>query len=648
VNPAAAFGQLRALDPHHEARPGQAAMAEAVAEAVAAGRDLLVEAGTGTGKTLAYLVPALQSGKRLLIATATRQLQAQLVARDLPTALACTGRRAQVAVLKGRANYVCVHRVQRALASPPADPELRQDLYRVAEFTQITASGDRAALACVAEHSAVWPIVTSTVDNCLGAQCPAWGRCFVAAARRTALTADVVVVNHHLLLADHGVRDRWPDAGLLHGFGVVVIDEAHALAEAASAFFGHAVSSRRTAAVVDELRGLSRLAVPEGLAATELLALLRRCIDRLHLATAALWSAAQRLDPQRRLAVADLARVVPLAADVDVACERVQGLLGDGQFARDPAWAKAAETLYAMRVDLGVCLPADASHDGRVRWIEPRGGHLGLRCQPIDVADDLRRTLLAEPAVRIWTSATLCTRGTFDHAIAQLGLPADAPALRVPSPFDFGRQARLYVPTELPGPYASGRAIAVARHVGDLAMAAAGGVLALFSSTRALGEAVPLLRRSLPMTVLAQGEAPREQLLREFVDGQPALLAATLGFWHGVDLPAHVMRVVCLDKIPFPPPDDPIVQARGAQAEARGMRPFDAVSLPAAELTLRQGFGRLIRSQRHRGVVAVLDPRLVDSGYGAALVAALPPAPLVRTLAQVATFLAEGAPVWLD
>lgn len=644
----AALGQLRAVDRRHEPRPGQTAMAQAVADAIAAGRDLLVEAGTGTGKTLAYLLPALQSGRRVLIATATRQLQAQVVAHDLPLALAATGRLAQVAVLKGRANYVCVHRVQRALATPPADPELRRALYLVAEFAQVSPSGDRADLQGVADHSAVWPLVTSTVDNCLGVQCPAWSRCFVAAARRRAAAADVVVVNHHLLLADHGVRERWPEAGLLDGFGVIVIDEAHGLAQTAAAFFGHAVSSRRSAAVLDELRSLCGLAQPTGLADTELLTLLRRAVDRLHMTTAALWAAAALLPPLRVLQVADLGRLVAIAADADAAAERVQALLGDTEMGRDPAWSKCAETLYALRADLGACLSSAATHDGRVRWTETRGAHVGLRCQPIDVADDLRRTLLADKAVRIWTSATLRTAGAFDHAVGQLGLPDDTLTLCVASPFDFARQCRLYVPHGLPGPFAHGRAAAVVRHVCDLAMASAGGVLALFSSARALHEAVAALRPALPFDVLAQGDAPKEQLLAAFCERQPAVLAATLGFWHGVDLPATAVRVVVLDKIPFPPPDDPLVQARGAQAQAQGRRAFEAVSLPAAELTLRQGFGRLIRSQRHRGVVAVLDPRLVASAYGPGLLAALPPAPLVRELGQVTAFLAEGIGLAVD
>ncbi len=641
----AALGHLRAIDRHHETRPGQAAMVDAVASAIAERRDLGGEAGPSTGKALAYLLPALQSGQRVLVATATRQLQAQVVASELPLALAATGRQAHVAVLKGRANYVCVHRVQRALAAPPAEASVRSQLYRVAEFAQLSSTGDRSELDGVAEHSPVWPLVTSTVDNCLGAQCPAWSRCFVASARRRAAAADVVVVNHHLLLADHGVRERWPEGGLLHGFGVVVIDEAHALAETAAAFFGHAVSSRRTAALVDDLRSLCGLATPSGLCDTELLALLRRSVDRLQVTSAALWAAAAGALPMRVLQAADLARLIPIAADTDVALDRIQALVGDDQLAGDPAWSKAAETLYALRADLGACLPTTAGQDGRVRWIETRGAHLGLRCQPIDVADDLRRTLLADPAVRIWTSATLRTSGSFDHLLAQLGLPAETSSLSVPSPFDFARQCRLYVPHGLPAPFAPGRAAAVADHLCDLAMAAAGGVLALFSSMRALQEVTPLLRKALPFAVLAQGDAPKEQLLGEFVEHQPAVLAATLGFWHGVDLPAQAVRVVCLDKIPFPPPDDPLVQARGAQAAARGQRAFDAVSLPAAELTLRQGFGRLIRSQRHRGVVAVLDPRLLQSAYGSGLVAALPPAPVVRELAQVAAFLAEGVPV---
>ncbi len=639
-----ALGHLQAVLPGYEPRPGQAEMARAVGLALQTGSDLLVEAGTGTGKTLAYLVPVLQTGRRLLVATATRQLQNQIVQQDLPLAQLACGRSCSVAVLKGRANYICHHRLLRAeQVRASAGTALPPALLAVRAFAQISTTGDRSEVLGVAEADPLWPEMTSTADNCLGSQCPQIEACFVVQARRQALQADVVVVNHHLLLADYALRDRFPGGGLLPSLGAIVIDEAHLLAETATSFFGCTISNRRTQQLTDDLWSAAADAAGGMLLRDPALrADVHQALTNLADRAAQLWGPVERLGAAGPLTPAQWDALQQPAAALDAALWTVQALAGDAELGRDPQWAKAAETLYTLRQDLATCLPRQTSADGQARWVQQRGKETAIISRPVQVGLRLAETLLAESAVRIFTSATLATAGSFELARGRLGLPAGTRGLVLPSPFDYPRQACLYVPPELPEPFAPQREQAVAQAIDRLAMAAAGGVLALFSSHRALGDAADRLRKLLPFTVLVQGDRPKEQLLEEFVHAQPAVLLATLGFWHGVDLPAEALRVVVLDKIPFPPPDDPLLQARAKLLQDQGRRPFDEISLPAAEQTLRQGFGRLLRSHRHRGVVAVLDPRLLTKSYGRALLAALPPATLAVDFAVVAAFLARG------
>ncbi|MSP93516.1 MAG: ATP-dependent DNA helicase [Myxococcales bacterium] len=662
----AAVDLLRDVLPRFEPRPGQVAMAQAVATALADRRDLLVEAGTGTGKTLAYLLPILTAGKRAIIATATRHLQSQILQHDLPAALRAsgltlagatspgqgsvgvhavgTGTRS-IAVLKGRANYLCKHRIQMALQATAPGRPLSMALVAADAVSRSSPTGDRAEVIGVGDDHPVWPEVTSTADNCLGSDCLHFDTCFVVQARRRAQTADLVVVNHHLLLADYAVRERWDQGGLLPQVGVIVIDEAHALADVATAFFGSALSERRLLAVLRDLRPAAAALNDRSLGMT-----VQGRLDTVESAASALFRLVRTWPHQGPLGSEQLAEARLPGRALDQALAEAQDLLTHGGAGGEPAWQKAVESLYSLRSDLDrTLLPAlDIDRpDAFARWVEHRGGgeHRGrdvaILARPVDVAPILQRTLLAESAVRIFTSATLTSSGRFDHVRDRLGLPADTDSVVVSGAFDYAHQALLYVPDAMPEPFAPGRDAAVADHVEQLATAAGGATFALFSSHRAMRDAYERLLPRLSMTCLAQGTEGKEQLLDRFVHEQPAVLLATMGFWQGVDLPPDALRVVIIDKIPFPPPDDPLFAARGAQLERQGGNAFTDQSLPMATIALRQGFGRLVRSRRHWGVVAVLDPRLRTKRYGPGLLASLPPATQARTFAEVRNFLIE-------
>lgn len=620
-----------------EDRPGQRTMAQAVALALHDRRDLLVEAGTGTGKTLAYLLPILALEQRAVLATATRHLQTQIVEHDIPTAQAAAGTRRTVAVLKGRSNYLCHERISRQMQIH-AGVMLPMELVLVESAARTSQTGDRSEVTGLSEQHPIWPDVTSTADNCLGVACPFHDQCFVVQARRKALAADLVVVNHHLLLADYALRERWEAASLLPAAQVIVIDEAHALAEVATMFFGASLSERRVQLLLRDLRTLAKT-----IADTDMQSEMRVALDDVDAALAVF---ADRLHLLPHLATLDGDRTDVLretAQQLDAALAETQGLTTAGELAAAPAWAKSSESLYSLRTDLG--LTVLDPEPGMVRWIEQRGRDAAVVARPVDVAPILQRTLMAEAAVRIFTSATLATPGAndaarFQHARERLGLAEDTTCLAVPGGFDYPTQALLYVP-RMPEPFAPGRDQAVAQEIELLATAAAGGTFALFSSHRAMRDAYERVRAVLPWTCLVQGEDGKERLLERFIREQPAILFATMGFWQGVDMPADVLRVVALDKVPFPPPDEPLLAARSARVEAQGRSSFQVLSLPAAAIALRQGFGRLIRSRRHWGVVAILDPRLHGKAYGRQLLDVLPPARRSRDFADVRDFLLD-------
>jgi ATP-dependent DNA helicase DinG len=635
-------GALAAVIPGYRQRPQQLEMAERVAAAIAGNRVLVAEAGTGTGKTFAYLVPALLSGGKVIVSTGTRNLQDQLFSRDIPTVKKALGAPARVALLKGRANYVCHHHLQRAQDTGRFfSREDAADAARIARFAKQTKTGDKAECAAVPENSPVWPMVTSTRENCLGQDCPHHKECFVLAARRDALAADLVVVNHHLFFADVMLRDEGA-AELLPACNTVILDEAHQLPETASLFFGDNVS---TAQAVD----LARDARVEGLAsASDCLDLPDRC--------GAVEKAAKDLrltlpvEPARfslaqireRAGFADglaglIREIDALAALLETQAERAEGLEG--------CWRRAGELAARLRRWQGGTGQEDARD--YVRWGETYTHALQLNATPLVVANVMQKQMGGHPRAWIFTSATLAVLKDFSHYCAEMGL-ADAESAAWDSPFDYPRQALLYAPTGLPDPNAHAYAEAVVRAAFPVLQASGGRAFFLCTSLRAMRRVHELLqdrleRAGLDLPLLLQGEGGRNELLERFRRLGNAILVGSQSFWEGVDVRGEALSLVVIDKLPFAPPDDPVLSARIERMKAEGRNAFMDYQLPRAVINVKQGAGRLIRDETDRGVLMICDPRLVEKHYGKRIWRSLPPMRRTRALEEVLEFFGDSA-----
>ena len=607
-------------------RKAQLRMAAAVAAALEARRPLLVEAGTGTGKTFAYLVPALFAGLRVLVSTGTRTLQDQLFAKDVPLVAGAMGTPARVALLKGRSNYLCTYRLKRELAQgafegvAPRDPLLE----RVESWALVTKTGDLAEVPGLNEGHALWPKVTSTRDNCLGTRCAEFANCHVVAARREAQAADLLIVNHHLLLADLALKeDGFGD--LLGTADAVILDEAHQLPDLATQFFGVQVSSRQLEHVLVEGRAAL-------LRAGGSLADIGHAGRAVEAAISAVLAAlAARADPESAtLATASALRDYGTA-------------LGDAS--REPAVeqvAKRAGELAASLERIALC-----TDDEGARTSESNGRVFSLGLLPFDISVRFRGLVEARPAAWIFTSATLSVQKSadgddFSHFASRLGL-ADAEALRIASPFDFGSQAMLYLPAGMPEPTTPGYVEAVIGASIPLLEASGGGAFILFTSHRALAQGATLLRArwdgAALVPILVQGEGPRERLLRDFREHGDAVLLGTSSFWEGVDVKGDALRLVVIEKLPFASPDDPLTKARIAHLQRRGENAFRDYQLPEAVLALKQGVGRLIRSETDRGMIVIADPRLLTKGYGRTFRASLPEMPVTQDRDEALRFL---------
>ncbi|HKA46060.1 MAG TPA: ATP-dependent DNA helicase [Burkholderiales bacterium] len=626
-------GPLAQAVPGYRGRPFQLEMAQAVAEAIAANAVLVAEAGTGTGKTFAYLVPALLSGGKVIISTGTKTLQDQLFDRDIPTVRDALNVPVTVALLKGRANYVCHYHLERALSDGrlPGRDDVRH-LHEIERFARSTRTGDKADCAAVPESAAIWSYATSTRENCLGSQCPHYDACFVMRARRQALAADVVVVNHHLFFADVVLRDEGASE-LLPACNTVIFDEAHQLPETAGLFFGESVSS-------SQLMELARDARLEGLAAAPDYAPLPAAAQALDKAARDLRLAfpeeSGRL-PLRALAHrpdfeaaldAVLGRLDHLAAELQQQAERAEGLARVWQ--RSLSLAERSER-WRSAVD-----------DSRVRWVELFGRSLHLNSTPLSIADIFGRQVEEHARAWIFTSATLSVNRDFSHYCGEMGL-ARARAASWESPFDFATQGLLYVPEGLPEPNTREHTAAVVRAALPVIEAAGGGAFMLFTSLRAMREGYDLLKaefeaRGLPYPLLVQGEGSRTEMLVRFRDLGDAVLVGSHSFWEGVDVRGKALSLVVIDKLPFAPPEDPVLAARIEKMTREGRSAFVEFQLPAAVITLKQGAGRLIRDETDRGVLMICDPRIVSRSYGRRIVQSLPPMRATRSAAEATAF----------
>jgi ATP-dependent DNA helicase DinG len=626
-------GPLQRALPGFKRRRQQILMAERIAAALAGRQILTVEAGTGTGKTFAYLVPALLSGKRVLLSTGTRTLQDQLFAKDLPLVGAALGRPAKVALLKGRSNYLCRHRLEQAERGASGGI-----LERIRDWSRVTGSGDLAEVAGLADSHPVWAQVTSTRENCLGARCPQLASCHVALARRRGLDADIVIVNHHLLLADLVLKeDGFGD--LLGAADAIILDEAHQIPDLAAQFFGAHVSSRRIESLLKDVQAGLASDGFTGAARERSLSGIRNVQSSMGQLCGAMpgaegsvpWSDAHS---GIAAAVTELTRAVAMLAESLRPAHE------------DQAPSGLAERIAELAASLArIC--ATGELDGARSLEVSAGGRFALSLLPFDIAERFQALLDAHPCSWVFTSATLSLGEDFSPFTSRLGLESSA-TLKIDSPFDYPRQSLLYLPARMPLPTSPEFLPAVMNVALELIEVSQGGAFLLFTSHRALSGAASLWRERDPQArghrLLVQGEAPREQLLREFRDDGSAVLLGTTSFWEGVDVKGSALRLVVIEKLPFASPDDPLVRARVEYLEACGRSAFREYQLPEAALALKQGVGRLIRSEEDFGVVAICDPRLTSRAYGKVFLAALPPMRVTRERDEAMEFLSRHAP----
>lgn len=629
-------------------------MAEAVAAVFADGGVLLAEAGTGTGKTLAYLVPAILSRKRVLVSTGTKNLQEQIFFKDLPILRDSLDVPFKATYMKGRGNYLCLHRFeafrdgttpggQRTIFARGPDDQVYVRI--IDEWRRETETGDRAEIEDLPEELPFWNEIAATSENCIGGDCPQFGECFVTKMRQRAAESDVVIVNHHLLCADAAVRQS-AYGEVIPSCEHAVIDEAHQLEDVATQYFGLAVTTYRVDDLVRDVgRALGAKLVPDreqaqaiGVAAGRIEDHARAFFGALHIVRSEVpgtggSDSRVRVNRQHMITVGEegaalVQSVEALEAGLALAKDVPEDVLALGR--------RAVE----LRDDLKFLLRADDRD--YVYYLEVRGRGVFLRASPIDVSAIVRELLFDRMRATVLTSATLSVDGSFEYLRGRLGIKR-AEELRLASEFDYARQAILYLPKRMPEPRSREFASAAAREVVQIVKRTRGRAFVLFTSYAVLREVQALAASEIEYPIFVQGTAPRSVLLRDFKATPNAILLATSSFWHGVDVVGEALSCVIIDKLPFASPGDPITSARIEAINERGGSAFGEYQIPLAILSLQQGLGRLLRHRQDRGVLAILDPRLRTMGYGRRFLASLPPAPVTHDVEDIERFFASAA-----
>ncbi|HEY3328124.1 MAG TPA: ATP-dependent DNA helicase [Novimethylophilus sp.] len=621
-------------------RPQQLEMAQAIHDAIEQRCVLVAEAGTGTGKTFAYLVPALLSGGKVIVSTGTKTLQDQLFNRDLPAVREALKAPVTVAMLKGRANYVCHYHLERAKAEGRfMSRDDVHHLHEIGRFAQRTQSGDKSELAIVPENAAIWASVTSTRDNCLGQDCAHYKECFVMEARKRAQAADVVVVNHHLFFADVMLRDEGV-AELLPAANTVIFDEAHQLPETAGLFFGEDISTSQLMDLARDTHAEALTEAKDFKALPEATSALEKAVRDFRLVFGL---EGARMPVQKALGLKGFndaldglrVRLKELAAMLELQAERGPGV--------ENCWQRA----LALHAQIAGWQSGDNAN--LVRWVEVFAHSVQLHATPLSIAEIFSKQIEGQARAWIFTSATLAVKSDFSHYLGQMGL-LEAGTGFWESPFDYPAQALLYVPQAMPEPNTQDYAAAVAQAALPAIIASGGRAFVLCTSLRAMREIHSWLQQAferdgLDFPLLLQGESSRSELLERFRKLGNAVLVASQSFWEGVDVRGAALSLVVIDKLPFAPPDDPVLSARIDRINAEGKSAFMEYQLPYAVITLKQGAGRLIRDETDRGVLMICDKRLVEKQYGRRIWQSLPPMKRTRELADVqAFFVAEPEP----
>jgi len=632
-------GVLARSDLPYEFRKGQLEMAQAVERALEENRHLIVEAGTGTGKTLAYLLPALRSGRRVIISTGTKNLQEQLFFKDIPFLESLLGP-LRVCYMKGRANYVCRHKLY-ALRNQPILSGLEEisQYQAIAEWEKTTETGDRAEIDDLPEASPLWAKLDARSDACLGQACPDYERCFITEMRRRAAESDVIIVNHHLFFADLAIKQQAkaaPDAGVLPDAGIVIFDEAHELEDVASSYFGLSLSNIRFEELARDVEIMLRA---KGALSADIVGAAQMSRERARMFFGALPRGAGN---EGRMQFSGREEFLEAQGDLYLgvlnALHRLEGELERvrGVEEAQPLRKRAADIREQLKFLL------EAEDRNTVFWLERRGGRQGststhLQATPIDVSELLEELLFENFPSIVLTSATLTVQGGFSHIRKRLGM-RDARELVVPSHFRYGEQAVLYLPPEMPDPRDANFQEEAAKRIRRVLDITHGRAFCLFTSYQQMHDLYDRLIAEVGYPLLLQGTAPRKALLEEFRMTPNAVLFGTSSFWQGVDVQGEALSCVIIDRLPFAVPTDPVVQARMRSIEEGGGSPFFEYQVPSAVITLKQGFGRLIRSLEDRGVLMLLDPRIQRQRYGRVFLESLPPYRVTQDITAVESF----------